>query len=153
VPSACFRNRGFQQFRQYPLIDAIFRRRTRRISAGIKTVRAGTLSFESPEAEPQPLTELEETILIAVTGCTGLTIPDRPFESVDGSEKIMGSPHLSMAGRSAGSPVNAQATHLLPRLEPAALQPARHDDSDALRGHDATVHQRHHQLHDSTVSG
>src|SRR3712207_8281018 len=30
-------------------------------------------------APREPLTDLEEAVLVAVTGCTGLTMPDRPF--------------------------------------------------------------------------
>ena len=126
--------RGFRDFMKYPLVDAILDRRTRRVSRGVKRVSAGSLSFESKDAEPRPLTDLEEAILIAMTGVTGITAPDRPFESEDGTDKIMGAPNLTMVGRSAGSPDNAQATHFflindsgtyyLRRIsEPAAFTP------------------------------
>ncbi len=81
------------------------------MSRGVKRVRAGSLSFEAPAAAPRPLGDLEEAILIAMTGVTGMTAPDRPFQSPDGSDQIMGAPNLTMVGRSAGSPDNAQATH------------------------------------------
>lgn len=81
------------------------------MSRGVKQVRAGSLSFEAPAAAPRPLSDLEEAILIAMTGVTGMTAPDRPFQSPDGSDQIMGAPNLTMVGRSAGSPDNAQATH------------------------------------------
>ena len=42
-----------------------------------------------------------------------MTLPDRPFESDDGKNKIMGAPNLNMVGRSASSPDNAQATHFI----------------------------------------
>ncbi len=100
---------GFDSLQQYPVLDAIFRRRSRRISKGMGSVPAGSLSYTSA-AEPQPLTPLEEAILIAATGTTGVTMPDRPFEN-DAGEKILGSPNLHMAGRTAGSPDNAQAAH------------------------------------------
>ncbi len=80
------------------------------MSRGVKRVRAGSLSFEAPAAAPRPLGDLEEAILIAMTGVTGMTAPDRPFQSPDGSDQIMGAPNLTMVGRSAGSPDNAQAT-------------------------------------------
>ncbi len=102
---------GFRDFVRYPLLDAVLGRRTRRVSRGVRRVRAGSLTFESPDATPQPLTELEEAILIAFTGVTGITAPDRPFQSDDGSDEIMGAPNLTMVGRAAGSPDNAQATH------------------------------------------
>ena len=50
-------------------------------------------------------------MLIAVTGCTGLTMPDRPFNDPRNGEPIMAKPNLNMAGRTAGSPDNAQGTH------------------------------------------
>ena len=50
-------------------------------------------------------------MLIAVTGCTGLTMPDRPFTDPRNHEPIMAKPNLNMVGRTAGSPDNAQGTH------------------------------------------
>jgi hypothetical protein len=60
---------------------------------------------------PMPLAELEEAVLIALTGCSGLTMPDRPFENPRDGTPIMAKPNLTMAGRTAGSPDNAQGTH------------------------------------------
>ena len=37
------------------------------------------MSYESTQPR-EPLSELEEAVLIAMTGCTGLTMPDRPFD-------------------------------------------------------------------------
>ncbi len=103
--------RGFESALDYPLWRAMFNRRTRRVSKGVRSVPAGSLSYTSDQ-KPQPLTELEEALLIAATGATGITMPDRPFEMENG-EDILGSPNLYMGGRSAGSPDNAQATHFL----------------------------------------
>ena len=100
---------GFDEMRKYPLLEALFKRRSRRIGLGTKSVRAGTNTYTS-NSDPQPLSELEEAILIAAVGLTGLTMPDRPFESTTG-EKILGTPNLNMPGRAAGSTDNAQATH------------------------------------------
>ena len=50
-------------------------------------------------------------MLIALTGCTGLTMPDRPFADPRDHKPIMAKPNLNMAGRTAGSPDNAQGTH------------------------------------------
>ena len=94
---------------EYPLLQAIFQRRSRRIAKGIRSVPAGSLTYRSNQS-PQPLTSLEEAVLIAVTGTTGITMPDRPFEDEDG-DKILGSPNLTNVGRAAGSPDNAQSTH------------------------------------------
>ena len=49
--------RGFKAAREYPLWDAIFRRRSRRVAAGA-AFRSGTLSFQSA-LPPQPLSRLE----------------------------------------------------------------------------------------------
>ena len=50
--------RGFTAAREYPLWDAIFGRRSRRVAAG-SAFRSGTLSFQS-KLDPQPLSRLEE---------------------------------------------------------------------------------------------
>jgi hypothetical protein len=91
------------------LLEILWRRRTHRVSRG-SSVRAGRMSYESSQ-EPEPLTELEEAVLIAVTGCSGLTMPDRPFNDPRNDDPIMAKPNLTMAGRTAGSPDNAQGTH------------------------------------------
>jgi hypothetical protein len=100
---------GFDEMRKYPLFEALFKRRSRRISVGTQSVPAGSNTYTST-AKPQPLTELEEAVLIAAVGTTGLTLPDRPFETTVG-EKILGTPNLNFLGRAAGSTDNAQATH------------------------------------------
>jgi len=68
------------------------------------------MTYESTQ-NPLPLTELEEAVLIAVTGHTGLTMPDRPFQDPKSDEFIMAKPNLTMDGRTAGSPDNAQGTY------------------------------------------
>jgi hypothetical protein len=92
-----------------PLMQALWGRRTHRVSRGA-SVKAGSMSYESPK-KPVPLSELEEAVLIATTGCTGLTMPDRPFQDPQSGAVIMAKPNLTMDGRSAGSPDNAQGTH------------------------------------------
>src|SRR5580693_9259065 len=99
---------GFDAMNKYPLFEALHRRRSRRISLGLQSVPAGSNSYTST-AKPQPLSELEEAVLISATGLTGLTLPDRPFESPTG-EKILGTPNLNFPGRAAGSTDNCQAT-------------------------------------------
>lgn len=74
------------------------------------SVEAGSMSYVSTNARA-PLSELEEAVLISLTGCTGLTMPDRPFSDPRTGTPIMAKPNLNMAGRAAGSPENAQATH------------------------------------------
>lgn len=68
------------------------------------------MSYVSNEPR-RPLSELEEAFLIAVTGCTGLVMPDRPFQDIKTGEAVMAKPYLNMVGRTAGSPDNAQGTH------------------------------------------
>ena len=94
-----------------PLLDTVWHRRTHRVSRGA-SVPAGSMSYRSTHTQ-QPLSELEEAVLVAITGCTGLTMPDRPFEDPRDGKPIMAKPNLTMAGRTAGSPDNAQGTHFL----------------------------------------
>jgi hypothetical protein len=103
-------NSGFQEALRYPLFSAIFQRRSRRIARGLASVPAGSLSYTSSQP-PQPLTPLEEAMLIASTGITGIPMHDMPFENNDGRPVPVAAPMLEMAGRAAGSPDNAQATH------------------------------------------
>ncbi len=99
---------GLTALLQRPLIETIFRRRTHRVSRG-SSLSAGSMSYTSPDPH-SPLTELEEAVLISLTGCTGLTMPDRPFADPRNGTPIMAKPNLTMAGRTAGSPDNAQGT-------------------------------------------
>jgi hypothetical protein len=99
--------RGFTAAREYPLWDAIFGRRSRRVAAG-SAFRSGSLSFQS-KLEPQPLSRLEEAYLIAATGVTGLPYWDNPYETADG-KPLLGTPCVEGSGRAAGSPDNAQST-------------------------------------------
>jgi len=121
------RQEGLADLLDRPLLETIWRRRTHRVSRGA-SVPAGSMSYRSPHA-PMPLTELEEAVLIALTGCSGLTMPDRPFEDPRDGTPIMAKPNLHLGGRTAGSPDNAQGTHFfmindtgtyyLRKLEPA----------------------------------
>jgi len=104
-------HQGLQEALRYPLFSAIFKRRSRRISKGIASVPAGSLSYASTQ-KPQPLTSLEEALLIAATGVTGVTMPDMPQQTEKG-KNLVGSPMLEIYGRAASSPDNAQATHFL----------------------------------------
>jgi hypothetical protein len=100
---------GLDALLKRPLMETIWHRRTHRVSRGSE-VSAGTMTYKS-ENKRAPLTELEEAILIAATGCTGLTMPDRPFNDPRNGEPIMSKPNVNMAGRTAGSPDNAQGSH------------------------------------------
>ena len=100
---------GLDALTQRPLLTSIWRRRTHRVSRG-SSIEAGSMSWTSSEPRT-PLTELEEAVLISLTGCTGLTMPDRPFSDPRDHKPIMAKPNLNMVGRTAGSPDNAQGTH------------------------------------------
>lgn len=100
---------GLDALRERGLLTSIWHRRTHRVSRG-SSVDAGSMTWESREPR-DPLTELEEAVLIALTGCTGLTMPDRPFADPRNGKPVMAKPNLHMAGRTAGSPDNAQGTH------------------------------------------
>lgn len=104
-------NQGLQEAFRYPLFSALFQRRSRRISRGISEVRAGSLSYTSTQ-EPQPLTPLEEALLIVATGITGITMPDMPQQTETG-QNLVGSPLLEATGRAASSPDNAQGTYFI----------------------------------------
>ncbi len=134
------RNRGFASLQEQPLLQTLWQRRTHRVSRG-STVSAGSMSWESQEPRA-PLTELEEAVLISLTGCTGLTMPDRPFNDPRNGSPIMAKPNLNLGGRSAGSPDNAQGTHFflindsgtyfLRTLPPPEGEPGSLLDEDAL---------------------
>ena len=79
-----------------PMVDTMWRRRTHRVSRGIKKIAAGSMTYES-ESPPAPLGDLEEAVLIAATGCTGLTMPDRPFSDPKTGAPVMAKPNLGMA--------------------------------------------------------
>lgn len=109
APAGVQRNAGFEAAVQYPLFSSILNRRSRRISKGLREVPAGSLSYTSSQ-EPQPLTPLEEALLIASTGITGIAMHDVPFKTPDGKDIVSAWMHQTR-GRAASSPDNAQATH------------------------------------------
>ena len=102
---------GLQDALNYPLFSAMFHRRSRRISVGLDSVPAGSLTYTSNET-PKPLSQLEEAMLIAATGITGVTMPDGPFQTPQG-KPVLGSPLMNLYGRAASSPDNAQGTHFI----------------------------------------
>lgn len=99
---------GLQELFEYPLMEAITERRTRRVCRGT-SIQSGAISYESTNP-PAPLTELEEAILIVSTGLGGkVTMHDVPVQAPDGTKQFS-SPLLKILGRTASSADNAQAT-------------------------------------------
>jgi hypothetical protein len=99
---------GLNDLKARSLLETMWQRRTHRVSRG-SHVAAGDMSYDSPHPRA-PLSPLEEALLIATTGCTGLSMPDRPFSDPRTNKPIMAKPNVNMAGRTAGSPDNAQGT-------------------------------------------
>lgn len=92
---------------EYPLLRAIFGRRSRRFGLGME-IPSGPLAFES-DAEPLPLSELERSVLVAAgTGVTGWNFgvpfgPARPDEHADYTVRFTGRTAPTAAG--IGTPV------------------------------------------------
>jgi hypothetical protein len=79
---------------RFPLMEALFGRRARRFGLGM-TIPSGPLAFES-DAEPYPLSELEQAVLVAAgTGISGWNFgvpfgPDRPDSHAHYTERFTG---------------------------------------------------------------
>jgi hypothetical protein len=122
---------GLRRALIYPFFSALFNRRSRRISKGLAEVNAGSHSYHSKE-QAQPLSPLEEAVLISAVGVTGFNLPDRPFEDTQ-KNQILGTPNLSFTGRAAGSTDNSQpttfflindsGTYFLRKLKPGEVDP------------------------------
>ena len=77
-------HKGLRELFTYPLMSAIFDRRTRRVARGTSIV-SGPISYTSPN-KPAPLSPLEEAVLVVSTGLTGsTTLHDVPAKNQDGS--------------------------------------------------------------------
>jgi hypothetical protein len=107
TPAKVARGSGIDALFQYPLMTALFERRTRRIARGT-SVLANGLSHTSTNA-PKPLSALEEAVLIVSTGLTGAVTHDGPLQIPTGGDEL-GTPFVYALGRSASSPDNSQAT-------------------------------------------
>jgi hypothetical protein len=149
------RHPGLEELFRRPLLDTIWQRRTHRVSRGVPVIKAKSMTYKSAD-RPLPLSELEEAVLIAVTGHTGLTMPDRPFEDPKTGELVMAKPNLHMEGRTAGSPDNAQGTHFfmindsgtyfIKRLDPAEPPSAMSPETLIERARRAKVKVLDHRL-------
>lgn len=106
-PTNAARSAGLDSLFQYPLMSALFNRRTRRVARGT-SIMAGDLSYTSTNS-PAPLSALEEAVLIVSTGMTGFVMHDGPLQIPTGGNEL-GTPFVNILGRSASSPDNSQAT-------------------------------------------
>src|SRR6516164_669694 len=106
-PAKAARSAGLDALFEYPLMSALFDRRTRRIARGT-SVLANELSHTSSNA-PAPLSALEEAVLIVATGLTGSVMLDGPLRIPGGGDEL-GTPFINALGRSASSPDNCHAT-------------------------------------------
>ena len=98
---------GLRELFSYPLMSAIFDRRTRRVARGTSIV-SGPISYSSPN-KPAPLSPLEEAVLVVSTGLTGsTTMHDVPAKNQDGSDRFS-APLINIISRSASSIDNAHA--------------------------------------------
>ena len=88
-------------------MSCLTERRTRRIARGT-SLNAGPLSYQSTN-QPEPLSPIEEAILIVSTGVTGLFTHDGPLVRPDGLPELA-TPFLNVAARTASSADNCQAT-------------------------------------------
>lgn len=102
------RSPGLEAFLRYPLMQAINERRTRRLARGC-SIEAGPLSHHS-QNQPDPLSPLEEAILICSTGLTGVVMHDGPLKKPSGAPEDLGSMFWNILARSAPSADNSQAT-------------------------------------------
>src|SRR5579864_9427419 len=123
------RSSGIDALFQYPLMTALFERRTRRIARGT-SVMANDLSHTSTNA-PKPLSALEEAVLIVSTGLTGSVTHDGPLQIPTGGNEL-GTPFVNALGRSASSPDNSQSTSFFMINDEGIFLLKRLEGEDAL---------------------
>ena len=104
------RSPGFDAAWNYPLSQAIFNRRTRRIALG-SCIPGGPTQYRS-ESPPVPLSELEEALLTqAATGVSGFNLADLPFCDEQGRD-AGGNTMIQFSGRTWPSPCASHDTEL-----------------------------------------
>lgn len=98
---------GLSELQNYPLVQALAFRRSRRFSAGA-TIGGGGLQYKS-KLPPAPLTDIEEAVLgFAASGINGLNLGDFPHQPAPGEEPTGGNVMAMFSGRLGAS---ADAVH------------------------------------------
>jgi hypothetical protein len=93
---------GLDTVWNYSLMEAIFKRRTRRVALGSQ-IPGGPTRYRSKHA-PLPLDELEEALLVqAATGLSGFNLSDLPFCDERGRD-AGGNTMIQFSGRTWASP-------------------------------------------------
>ena len=94
----------------YPLFDAIFNRRSRRMALGAE-IPGGANQYKS-DKPPFPLNEIEEALLVqAGTGISGLNLSDLPYRD-DQGRTASGNTMIQFTGRTWASACGAHGTEL-----------------------------------------
>ena len=119
-----------QQVRQYPLVEALLGRRSRRFGPGMK-IPAGPFQYQSKQP-PRPLIEAEEAALVfSAAGLSGYALADLSYGAGEGGSMLAG-----IAGRVIASAdainttslfvINDDATYFIRR--PQNFSPAERAD-------------------------
>jgi len=104
-------NRAVRKAWNYPLFDAIFNRRSRRMSLGAE-IPGGPTKYKS-DKPPMPLDEVEEALLVqAGTGISGMNLSDLPYTYPDG-KSASGNTMIQFTGRTWSSPCGSHGTELI----------------------------------------
>jgi len=102
---------GLRSAWEYPLLDAIFNRRSRRFALGTE-IPGGPTKYRS-QKEPLPLDEIEEALLVqAATGVSGRVLADLPY--LDERQRDAGGNTVChFVGLTWPSPCASHDTHLI----------------------------------------
>lgn len=106
-----YREKLERSLTEYPLLEALINRRSRRFAKGM-TMNGGPLSYASEEkAEPLTLEE-EAALAFAACGVTGPTTAELPYESGEETESGSGNIIINLVGRTVPSGDAAHTTSL-----------------------------------------
>ncbi len=104
-------NKAARKAWNYPLFDAIFNRRSRRMSLGAE-IPGGATKYKS-DKPPLPLDDVEEALLVeAGTGISGMNLSDLPYTYPDG-KSASGNTMIQFTGRTWPSACGSHSTELI----------------------------------------